>query len=157
MINKNKKEKIKFFLSDLFKKSNIEKFEYIDLDDDDINFFVSPRLTNKNIKNDINLNLLIYCSGLKSLTVYCPKIYKLQNNDSAMFTLNAINETNSTISLGKIYLNRVNNSVISYVNQIIFNDITTDLSPAMMNEYLEAFLFCSIKFYEQMKKEVKHG
>ena len=53
MINKNKKEKIKFFLSDLFKKSNIEKFEYIDLDDDDINFFVSPRLTNKNIKNEL--------------------------------------------------------------------------------------------------------
>ena len=156
MINKNKKEKIKFFLSELFKQSNIEKFEYVDLDDDDVNFFVTPRLTNKNKKNDIKLNLLIYCSGLKSLTVYCPKIYKLQNNDSTMFTLNAINETNSTISLGKIYLNKVNNSVISYINQIIFDDITTDLSPEMMNEYIEAFLFCSIEFYEQMKKEEKY-
>lgn len=153
MANKNQREKIKSFLSELFKKSNVENFEYVDLEDDDVNFSVTPRLTSKKIKNDIRLNLLIYSSGLKSLTVYCPRIYKMQNDDSTMFTLNAINETNSTISLGKIYLNKVNNSVISYVNQIIFNDITTDLSPTMMNEYIEAFLFCSIEFHEQMKRE----
>lgn len=150
---KNGKEIVKKFLSDLFNQSNILDYKCVDIDDD-INYLVTPKLTNKKIKDNFKLSLLVYCSNAKSLTIYCPRVYKLKNEDSAMYTLNAINETNSKIALGKIYLNKENNSVISYINRVIFNNITTDLTPKMMNEFIDSFLYSCIEFYNQMKKDI---
>lgn len=146
------KDNIRIFLEELFEKSNLS-YQYCDLNDDDINFFVRPKLESKKIKNPIALQLLIYCSDIKTLTIYCPLIYKLTNEDSAMFTLNAINETNNKIAMGKIYLNQDNNSVVTYINRVIFNNMINDLSSGMMNEYIESFLLCSMEFYKQMKKD----
>ena len=87
------------------------------------------------------------------MTIYCPLIYKLTDKDSAMYTLNAINETNNKIAMGKIYLNQNNNSVVSYINRVIFNNMTEDLSSKMMDEYIDSFLLCSIEFYKQMKRD----
>ena len=151
-MRKMTKESIRNFLEGLFKKSNLS-YKYCDLKDGDINFFVYPKLENKTIENPISLPLLIYCSDIKALTIYCPLIYKLTNEDSAMFTLNAINETNNKIAMGKIYLNQDNNSIVTYINKVIFNNMINDLSPEMMTEYIESFFLCSIEFYKQMKKD----
>lgn len=151
-MRKMTKDNIRIFLEELFEKSNLS-YQYCDLNDDDINFFVRPKLESKKIKNPIALQLLIYCSDIKTLTIYCPLIYKLTNEDSAMFTLNAINETNNKIAMGKIYLNQDNNSVVTYINRVIFNNMINDLSSGMMNEYIESFLLCSMEFYKQMKKD----
>ncbi len=151
-MNKIAKEKIIDFLEKLFKKANLS-YKYIELNDNDINFFVNPKLESKEIKDKIFLRLLIYCSDEKALTIYCPLIYKLTDKDSAMYTLNAINETNNKIAMGKIYLNQNNNSVVSYINRVIFNNMTEDLSSKMMDEYIDSFLLCSIEFYKQMKRD----
>lgn len=153
-MNKKIKEKLTSFLVDLFNKSNILQHELLDLDDNDINFLVIPKIDNKKLKNTIKLQLIIYCSDDGSLTIYCPLIYKLQDTDTMMFTLNAINEVNNRIALGKIYLNRNNNSVISYVNKILFNNIINELTPELLNEYIEAFILCCVGFYGQMKQVV---
>ena len=103
---------------------------------------------------NIRLKLVLYCSDVKSITIYCPTLYKLRDSDSAMFTLNAINEVNSKIALGKIYLNSENNSVISYINRVLFCDLTTELTPDLLNDYMSAFLLTSLEFYKKMRQIV---
>lgn len=147
------KQNIINFLKELFQKTEMI-YEYIDLADDDINFIVRPKLERKKSKDSFALSLLIYCSDVKTLTLYCPLIYKLTNKDSAIYTLNAINETNNKIAMGKIYLNQNNNSVVTYINRVIFNNMIEDLSPKMMEEYIDSFLLCSIEFYKQMKRDL---
>ena len=55
------------------------------------------------------------------------------------------------MAIGKIYLNKTNNSVISYINRILFNDISRELTVELFEEYVRSFLMTSIEFYEQMK------
>lgn len=151
-MNKKTKESLISFLSNLLEKSNISEYKYIDLDDNDINFIVIPNINNKKINQNVKLQLIIYCSNEKNLTIYCPLLYKLQDGNSAIYTLNAINEVNNKIALGKIYLNQDNNSIISYINRVLFNNINNELTPEIFNEYIDAFLLCSIEFYKQMKE-----
>lgn len=152
-MNKTTKEKLIIFLENLFEKSNIVKYMPAKFeDDDDINFIIVPNTGKHKVQNNFELLILVYCSDEKSLTMYCPLIYKLSGEDSTMFTLNAINNTNNKISLGKIYLNYDNGS-ISYINKILFDNMINDLTPAMMNEYIESFLFYSLEFYNQMKRD----
>lgn len=156
-MNKKTKEELRTFLKDLFSKSNVVEYSLADfIDDGDINFIISPNTGRHKIKNDFKLMLLVYCSDMKSLTMYCPLVYRLNEEDSIMFTLNAINNTNNKISLGKIYLNDDNGS-ISYINKILFDNMINDLTTDMMNEYIESFLFCSLELYNQMKKGNENG
>lgn len=149
-MNKKTKENLIHFLEELLKKSNILDFKYIDLPhDNDVNFIVILK-TMENIK----LKLVLYCSDVKSITIYCPTLYKLRDSDSAMFTLNAINEVNSKIALGKIYLNSENNSVISYINRVLFCDLTVELTSDLLNDYMGAFLLTSLEFYKKMRQIV---
>ena len=153
-MNRKTKEQIKDFLDKIIEKSNILNYKYINIDgDDDINFLVTPKLDTKKIKEDIQLRLLIYCADGEYLSIYCPLMYKLKDNDSLMFALNAINKVNGRIAVGKIYLNN-ENSVISYINRILFNDICSELTSDLLNDYIDAFLLSSIEFYTQMKEVV---
>lgn len=151
-MRKKTKEDLSNFLVKLFSKSNVAKHMPAKFqDDDDVNFIIIPKTGNRKIQNDFELLVLVYCSDAQSLTMYCPLIYKLNDNDSIMKTLNAINTTNSKISLGKIYLN-YDNGCVSYINTILFDNMMNDLTPQMMNEYIETFLYYSIEFYNQIKK-----
>lgn len=151
-MTKKAKEELTNFLEDLFRKSNVVKCVPAKFDnDDDVNFIIVPKTGTRKIQNDFELLVLVYCSDVKSLTMYCPLIYKLKCEDSTMFTLNAINNANNKISLGKIYLN-YDTGAISYINKILFDNMINDLTPDMMNEYIESFLFYSLEFYNQMKK-----
>lgn len=140
------------FLCTTLKKSNILEYELVEFEaDDDINFFISPKLKNLKVKDKYKLKFLLYCSDETSLTIYCPTLYKLTDTDSLMYTLNAINIVNSKNAVGKIYLNNKNGSIISYVNRILFNDITNELTVDLLDDYVSAFWATTIEFYEQMK------
>lgn len=153
-MNKKKKQELIDFLDETLNKANILNYKYVDFEDGDINFIVVPKIDKKKIKEDMQLQLIIYCSDEESLSIYCPLIYKLGDKDSLMFTLNAINEVNNKIAVGKIYLNKKNNSVISYIYRALFNNIFNELTPELLNDYIDAFLLTSIDFYSQMKEVI---
>lgn len=141
------------FLEEILSKSNVLNYKYVDFDgDSDVNFIVIPKVDIKKLKEDIQLQLFIYCSDPKSLSIYCPLMYKLGEKDSSIFTLNAINDVNNKIAVGKIYLNQNNNSVISYIYRALFNNIFEELTPELINDYIDAFLLTSIEFYMKMKE-----
>lgn len=155
-MNKRERNRLITFLSNILKKSDISNyklFELTDTKDNDINFIIVPNI--KSIKNEdeYKFTFLLYCSDASTLTIYCPTVYKLSTNDSAMFTLNAINNVNSNLTIGKIYLNKINSSVISYINTILFNDITKELTVDLLDDYINSFLMTVIDFYEQMDRE----
>jgi|GEM_PF-4597298 hypothetical protein len=97
---------------------------------------------------------MIYCSDNESLSIYCPLLYKLLDKDSLVYTLSSINEVNSKVAIGKIYMNKDNNSVISYIYRALFNNIYEELTPQLINDYIDAFLLTSIEFYSKMKEVV---
>lgn len=123
-----------------------------EFEDDDINFLIYPKLDLLPTDEEENFMFMIYCSDKKTLNIYCPTLYTLKNNDSAMFTLNAINIINSKVAIGKLYLNELNRSVISYLNRILFNDITQELTVELLEEYVKSFVITSVEFYKQMRK-----
>lgn len=155
--NMEKKERLKMinFLSDILSKSNISDFKHIELENDkDVNFLISPKIKYKNKEENIQLQLMIYCSDNESLSIYCPLLYKLLDKDSLVYTLSSINEVNSKVAIGKIYMNKDNNSVISYIYRALFNNIYEELTPQLINDYIDAFLLASIEFYSKMKEVV---
>lgn len=155
-MNKKIRKQMIDFLDQTLSKSNVLNYKYVDFDgDSDVNFIVIPKVDTKKLKEDIQLQLIIYCSDQESLSIYCPLMYKLGEKDSSMFALNAINEVNNKIAVGKIYLNQNNNSVISYIYRALFNNIFGELTPELINDYIDAFLLTSIEFYVKMK-EVLH-
>lgn len=154
-MNKKTRKQMIDFLEQTLSKSNILNYKYVNFEgDNDVNFIVIPKVDTKKLKEDIQLQLIIYCSDEESLSIYCPLMYKLGEKDSSMFTLNAINEVNSKIAVGKIYLNQNNNSVISYIYRALFNNIFEELTPELINDYIDAFLLTSIEFYMQMKEVI---
>ena len=155
--NMEKKERLKMinFLSDILSKSNISDFKHIELENDkDVNFLISPKIKYKNKEENIQLQLMIYCSDNESLSIYCPLLDKLLDKDSLVYTLSSINEVNSKVAIGKIYMNKDNNSVISYIYRALFNNIYKELTPQLINDYIDAFLLTSIEFYSKMKEVV---
>ncbi len=157
-MDKREREKMIDFLDEILSKSNILNYKYIDLEGDkDANFLVIPKVDNKKLKENIQLQLIIYCSDVESLSIYCPLLYKLLDKNSLMYTLSAINEVNSKIAVGKIYLNKDNNSIISYIYRALFNDIYKELTPDLINDYIDAFLLTSIEFYSQMKEVINEN
>lgn len=151
-MTKGKKESIDKFLSEILNESEmVNHYEVSDFGDEDINYIVSPKLNGLNVKNN-KLQFILYCSGKESLTLYCPILYKVKDTDSLMYTLNIINNINSEMAIGKIYLNQNNSTVVAYLNRVLFTDITNELTPTLLNEYIHAFLLCSIKFYHEVKE-----
>ncbi len=151
-MNKREKRDLTIYISDILKKSKSVDYRLAEFkNDNDINFLVIPKLKSLKNEDENNFMFLMYCSDKTMLTIYCPTMYVLKDKDSAMYTLNAINNVNSNIAIGKIYLNKTNSSVISYINRILFNDITKELTIDLFDEYVHSFLMTSIEFYEQMK------
>ncbi len=151
-MNKREKRDLTIYISDILKKSKSVDYRLAEFkNDNDINFLVIPKLKSLKNEDENNFMFLMYCSDKTMLTIYCPTMYVLKDKDSAMYTLNAINNVNSNIAIGKIYLNKTNSSVISYINRILFNDITKELTIDLFEEYVHSFLMTSIEFYEQMK------
>lgn len=151
-MNKKEKKDLTIHISNILEKSKSVDYRLVDFkNDNDINFFVMPKLKSLKTKDEHNFMFLMYCSDKTMLTIYCPTMYLLKDKDSAMYTLNAINNVNSNMAIGKIYLNKTNNSVISYINRILFNDISRELTVELFEEYVRSFLMTSIEFYEQMK------
>lgn len=48
-------------------------------------------------------------------------------------------------------MNSDNSSIISYLNRILFNDITKELTAELLEEYIDSFIITSIEFYKEMK------
>lgn len=155
-MNKKTKDMLIIFFNNILKKSDLLNYQLVDFDDDDVNFLVTPKIKSLKKYTDDQFMFILYCSDKTIMTIYCPTLYSLKNNDSAMFTLNAINNVNSKISIGKIYLNSINSSVISYVSTALFNDITKELTSNVLKEYIDSFIYTCIEFYKQMKVDINH-
>lgn len=150
-MDKGYKNDIADFLIGVLDKSDLFSYSMVDFDDDDINFVVSPKLKSLKVKDKDKLRFILYCSDKNVLTIYCPTLYRLTDKDSVMFTLDIINNVNSKIAIGKIYLNKNNSSVISYINRIIFNDMFKELTTDLLETYINSYLATSVEFYKQMK------
>lgn len=139
-------------LINVFKGSKLIEYKEIEFDDDeDINFLITPKIKLSKIKKNIDLKLIVYCSDEHQLTIYCPTLFRLKDNDSVMYTLNALNIVNSKIAIGKIYLNPNNSSIISYINRALFNDIVKELTTDLFEDYIASFIMTSIQLYEEIK------
>lgn len=99
---KKTSRKLTAFLEDVLNKVDNIRFGLRELENDkDINFFVSTEKQYHGLGNDYNFSFIMYCSNEKSLSIYCPTLYRIKDNDSAMYTLNAINAVNSRIAIGR--------------------------------------------------------
>lgn len=151
-MKKKEKEKITLFLSSILENSNLFDYKIADIKNDyDVNFLIIPEIDSLDEDDKERFMFILYCSDISTLTIFCPSLYTLKDNDSIILTLNAINNVNSQIAVGKVYLNNKNDCVVSYVNRILFNDITKELTIDLLEEYANSFLITSIKFYEQMR------
>lgn len=151
-MKKQEKNQLTIFLNSILSESKILEFYLADFEDDDINFFIFPKLDLLPSDEEESFMFIIYCSDKKTLNIYCPTLYTLKNNDSVMFTLNAINIINSKVAIGKLYLNEFNRTVISYLNRILFNDITKELTVELLEDYVKSFIMTSVEFYKQMRE-----
>ena len=148
-------EKLTNFLIKILDQSQSFTYEMVKIEgDEDINFMISPILKSLKAKDKTKLNFLLYCSDESMLTIYCPNLYSLQDKDTLMGTLNNINIVNSKIAVGKIYLNKFNNSRVNYVNRILFNNIYNELTIEILEEYINSYLATCVEFYKQMKAEL---
>lgn len=151
-MNKERYDEITERLIDIFEASNLIEYKAIQFyNDEDINFLVTPKIKLSKIKKNIDLKLIVYCSDEHELTIYCPTLFRLKDNDSVMYTLNALNIVNSKIAVGKIYLNPNNSSIISYINRVLFNDIVKELTTDLFEDYISSFIVTSIQLYEEIK------
>lgn len=150
-MNKGYKNDITDFLIGVLDKSDLFSYSMVDFDDDDINFVVSPKLKSLKVKDKDKLRFILYCSDENVLTIYCPTLYRLTDKDSVIYTLDIINNVNSKIAIGKIYLNKNNSSVISYINRVLFNDMFKELTTDLLETYINSYLATSVEFYKQMK------
>lgn len=151
-MRKNKKKEITEFLKKLLSEGNVYNYYLADFSDDDINFIVTPKLEGKEADVLFNFSFIMYCTGGNTLTIYCPVIYCIKEKDSIMYMLNAINNINNKIAVGKIYMSD-NNTTVTYINRILFNNIMKELTPHLFSEYINSYLFCCMEFYEQLKGE----
>lgn len=150
-MDKKLREKLTKCISETLDKSKVLQYEMIEMEDDeDINFFITPKLKTLK-KRDNKLNFILYCSDETTLTIYCPTLYRLKDKDSVMFTLNAINSVNAKIAVGKIYMNDSNGSVISYINRILYDNILEELNVDVLEDYIKSFWITAIELYEQMR------
>ena len=95
-MNKKEKKDLTIHISNILEKSKSVDYRLVDFkNDNDINFFVMPKLKSLKTKDEHNFMFLMYCSDKTMLTIYCPTMYLLKDKDSAMYTLNAINNVNS--------------------------------------------------------------
>lgn len=140
------------FLIKILEKSDLISYTLVDFEDDDINFIISPKLTSLKVKDKDKLRFILYCSDVNVITIYCPTLYKLTDKDSVMYALDVINNVNAKIAIGKIYLNKNNGSVITYINRILFNDIFKELSIDLLESYIQSYLWTAVEFYKQMKE-----
>lgn len=155
-MKKNTKKEITEFLKKTIEGANVTNYELVTFEnDDDINFIITPKLNGKTTPRQAQLKFILYYSSDNTITLYCPILYKMGAKNSIMFTLNTINNINSQLAVGKLYMSD-NNSTISYINRIFFNDITNDLTSGLLKEYIDAFLYCSVEFYMQMKVDQKN-
>lgn len=154
-MKKSFQEKLTNFLITTLDKSQSFTYEIVEIEgDDDINFMVSPKLKSLKAKDKDKLNFLLYCSDESMLTIYCPNLYVLGDKDTLIGTLNNINIVNSKIAVGKIYLNKINNSRVNYINRILFNNIYNELTIDLLEEYINSYLATCVEFYKQMKAEL---
>ena len=151
-MNKTYKNDVTNFLTEILDMSDSITYSLANFEDDDINFIISPKLYSLKVKDKDKLSFILYCSDVNVITIYCPTLYKLTDEDSVMYTLDVINRVNAKIAIGKIYLNNNNSSVISYINRILFNDMLKELSTDLLESYIESYLATSVEFYKQMKE-----
>ena len=55
------------------------------------------------------------------------------------------------MAVGKLYLNQQPDLVVSYINRILFNNILNELTPKLLDEYIESFLLTAFDFFNTMK------
>lgn len=153
-MEKTLRDELTDFICSVLDKTTFFTYEIIEFDDDDdVNILVTPDLKSLKNKESANFAFMLYCSDKTMLTIYCPTLYRIKNKDSAIYTLNLINTVNSKIAVGKIYLNPKNSSVISYINRILFNDITKELTVELLEDYIKSFMLTSLHLYNEIKDE----
>jgi hypothetical protein len=130
--------------------SKLIKYKLVDIDED-INFLITPIVKIPEIENTLSIHFILYCSDEHELTIYCPMLFRLEADGSIMYMLNAINNVNSKIAIGKIYLNSKNTTTISYINRVLFNDITNEFTTKLFEDYLSSFIFASIELQKEIK------
>ncbi len=146
-MNYYSKDMLSKFLDKTLKETSISDFQKVNIDNDsDINYILVP-----NLDENTKLNILLYCTDKKTLTLFCPILYKTKYQDSIIFTLNVINTVNSRMAVGKLYLNQQPDLVVSYINRILFNNILNELTPKLLDEYIESFLLTAFDFFNTMK------
>lgn len=152
-MKKELREKLALFVQNILKESKaIEEYKIVEFDnDEDLNFFVTPRLKSLKEGTGCNFSFLLYFTDERALTIYCPTVYRIEDHDSSIYTLNAINIVNSKIAVGKLYLNNQNSSIISYIDRVLFNDITKELTVGLVESYINSFLGTALNLYEEMK------
>lgn len=148
-MDKKIKNNLKKFMDGILKETYLESYKIVEIDDKDLNYLVKVKLDNAKV-----IKFIIYCSDRKSLTIYCPIVYKLENDDEKIMPiLNVINNVNCSMAVGKLYLGNKDKLTVTYINRVLFNDITSELTPALLDTYVTAYIFACLEFYEQMKSE----
>lgn len=149
-------KKLKVILENLFNEFNI-RYEYIDINDDDVNYLINIQYHDSDIIKSIgSINAIIYCSTKEnSITIGCTSLYKLVDSDSLLSTLIAINNANQKILYGNIFLRKSNNE-ISYYYRNNFNNIIDDLNHKNFGIIINSLLSAVINLFSEIKKIEKH-
>lgn len=152
-MDKKIKNELKRFMDGILEKTCLDSYKLVEMEgkDKDLNYLVEIELD-----KSMHLKFLIYCSDKKSLTIYCPIVYKMEQDDEKIMPiLNVVNNVNCSIAIGKLYLGNSDKLVVTYINRVLFNDITNELTSNLLNAYITAYMYTSLEFYKQMKAEKK--
>lgn len=123
------------------------KYEKIDLDDKDINFYleIDAKRFIEEFKSVGKIGTLMYINtDAETLTIFCGNIYRECNKESLLKIINIINSVNRLITYGKIFADK--EGKIVYQHTVSMNN-STDIE-----KYIKAFILAVWIFYCEMKK-----
>jgi len=152
----DKKEILKNNLEYFFEKLDIH-YQNFNLDNEDELIYMLHINPYKYIKSEILKSIgyirVILSSSIEqnTIAIACTGIYKLKDADSLLSTLVAVNNANSKLLFGNIFL-RNKNEEISYYYRNKFKEITEDLDENNFKSIITSLVSAIIIIYTELEE-----
>ena len=132
-------------------KNNTIKYRLVNLENDpDINYLIS--VNSADVINNVEvINMLLYFTDNNEMGIYVFNVYKLNDGDSTLKLLNAINNANSLAPYGKFLFDE-KRGVVYYYSKLKLENIMIELKDSIFNDYIHEALVAIMSLYQEIGK-----
>ena len=132
-------------------KNNTINYRLVNLENDpDINYLIS--VNSADVINNVEvINMLLYFTDNNEMGIYVFNVYKLNDGDSTLKLLNAINNANSLAPYGKFLFDE-KRGVVYYYSKLKLENIMIELKDSIFNDYIHEALVAIMSLYQEIGK-----